>query len=104
MAYYIAPMVAVEGEAFYGLALAQAVNYPNKEVFHVQVPKTLQTSGNVVIFPGRSRREPVGAGGSRRQLAGYVTGSAGMFTLISRNSTKQFGLTEAESFVAANVV
>ena len=91
--YYITPMVGIEGEASYGLGLAQGVNYKKKEVFHVQVPNTLQTSGNIVIFPG----------GSKKQLIPYVTGGVGMMTLISRNSTKQFGITSAESFVAENV-
>jgi hypothetical protein len=85
-------MVGVEVEASYGLGLAQGVNYKGKEVFHVQVPNTLQTSGNLVLFPG----------GSRKQLAPYVTGGVGMLTLISRNSTKQFGITSAESHMATN--
>ena len=91
--FYVNPKLAVEVEASYGLGLAQGVNYHNKEVFHVQVPNTLGTSGNIVIFPG----------GSAKRVAGYVTGGAGMLTLISRNSTKQFGITEAESFFSANV-
>ena len=91
--FYVNPRVAIEVEAAYGLGLAQGVNYHNKEVFHVQVPNTLGTSGNVVIFPG----------GSARQVAGYVTGGAGLFTLFSRNSTKQFGITSAESFASFNV-
>jgi hypothetical protein len=91
--FYVSPMVGVEVEASYGLGLAQGVNYKGKEVFHVQVPNTLQTSGNLVLFPG----------GSRKQLAPYVTGGVGMLTLISRNSTKQFGITSAESHMATNV-
>ena len=91
--FYVNPRVAIEVEAAYGLGLAQGVNYHNKEVFHVQVPNTLGISGNVVIFPG----------GSARQVAGCVTGGAGMFTLFSRNSTKQFGITSAESFASFNV-
>jgi len=91
--FYVNPKVAIELEASYGLGLAQGVNYHNKEVFHVQVPNTLGMSGNVVIFPG----------GSARQVAGYVAGGVGSFTLISRNSTKQFGITSAETFIAENV-
>jgi len=91
--FYVNPKMAVEAEVSYGLGLAQGVNYKNKEVFHVQVPNTLQTSGNLVVFPG----------GSAKQVAGYVTGGVGMLTLVSRNSTKQFGLTSAESFLATNV-
>jgi len=90
--FYITPMVGAEVEASYGLGLAQGVNYKGKEVFHVQVPNTLQTSGNIVIFPG----------GSHKQLFPYVTGGIGMLSLISRNSTKQFGITEAETFTAEN--
>ncbi len=93
VSWYVNPKVAIEAEVAYGLGLAQGVNYKNKEVFHVQVPNTLDVSGNLAFFPG----------GTERQVAGYVTGGAGMLTLISRNSTKQFGLTEAESFVAANL-
>ena len=91
--FYVNPKVAVEVEASYGLGMAQGVNYHKKEVFHVQVPNTLGTSGNLVFFPG----------GSARQVAGYVTGGVGLFTLFSRNSTKQFGITAAESFVFENV-
>ena len=91
--WYLNPMVGVEAEISYGLGLAQGVNYKGKEVFHVQVPNTLETSGNIVLFPG----------GSAKQLAWYVTGGAGVLTLISRNSTKQFGITEAENHLATNV-
>jgi hypothetical protein len=91
--FYLSPMVGVEVEASYGLGLAQGVNYKGKEVFHVQGPNTLQTSGNIVLFPG----------GSQKQLVPYVTGGVGLLTLISRNSTKQFGITEAENHMATNV-
>ena len=91
--WYFSPVVAVEAEVSYGLGLAQGVMYKNKEVFHVQVPNTLQTSGNVVFFPGGARG---------RQLVPYVTGGVGVLTLISRNSTKQFGITEAERHLASN--
>ncbi len=91
--YYVSPMGGIEGEGSYGLGLAQGVNYKNKEVFHVQVPNTLQLSGNVVIFPG---------GATNRRLVPYVTGGVGMLNLISRNSTKQFGITEGETFTAEN--
>ena len=91
--FYMNPKIGVEAEVSYGLGLAQGVMYKGKEVFHVQVPNTLQTSGNIVVFPG----------GSGKQLAWYVTGGAGLLTLISRNSTKQFGITEAERHLATNV-
>ena len=91
--FYLSPQMAVEVELGYGLGLAQGVNYKGKEVFHVQVPNTLTTSGNVVFFPG----------GAERQLAGYVTGGVGLFSLISRNSTKQFGITAAEHHMSGNV-
>jgi len=32
-----------------------------------------------------------------------VAGGVGSFWLISRNSTKQFGITSAETFIAENV-
>ena len=91
--FYMNPKVGVEAEVSYGLGLAQGVMYKNKEVFHVQVPNTLQTSGNLVFQPG----------GGGKQLVPYVTGGVGILTLISRNSTKQFGITEAERHMATNV-
>jgi len=93
VSWYVNPKVAIEAEVVYGLGLAQGIDYRNRERVHVQAPNTLDVSGNLVFFPG----------GTDRLVAGYVTGGAGTLALISRNSTKQFGLTEAESFVAANV-
>jgi hypothetical protein len=93
VSFYLNPMAAIEVESSYGLGLAQGVNYHNAEVFHVQVPNTLGMSGNIVIFPG----------GSQKQVVGYVTGGVGSLWLISRNSTKQFGITSAETFIAENV-
>jgi hypothetical protein len=93
LSYYLTPLVGVEAELSYGLGLAQGVNYKGKEVFHVQVPNTLQTSANLILYPG----------GTQGTLVPYVTGGVGLLTLISRDSTKQFGLTSAESFMAENV-
>ena len=93
LSWYLRPRVAVEAEAAFGLGLAQGVNYRQREVVAAQVPNTLGMTGNVVFFPG----------GSNRRLAPYVTGGAGTLTLISRNSTKQFGVTDAESFLTTNL-
>jgi hypothetical protein len=40
-----------------------------------------------VAFPGESHR----------QAFGYVTGGADMLTLLSRDQTAQFGMTESET-------
>jgi hypothetical protein len=92
--WYVNPKAAIEAEAFFGLGLSQNVNYQNKIVYRVQMPHTLGTSGNIMIFPG----------GSARRVAGYVTGGAGMLTLFSRTAAARlFGLTQNESFVTTNV-
>jgi len=92
--WYLNSKAAVEAEGAFGLGLSQNVNYQNKIVYRVQMPHTLGTNGNVVIFPG----------GSARRVAGYVTGGAGMLTLFSRTAASRlFGLTHNESFVATNV-
>jgi hypothetical protein len=91
--WYLNPAVGVEAEMLGGIGIAQDVNYHNKVVFHNQVPNLLGASGNVVIFPG----------GSRRRVAGYVTAGAGILTLLSRDQTKQFGMTESETYFSYNV-
>jgi hypothetical protein len=92
--WYVNPKAAIELEGAYGLGISQDVNYLNRVVSRTQMPHTLGTSGNVVIFPG----------GSAKRVAGYVTGGAGMLTLFSRTAASRiFGLTESESFLTTNV-
>src|SRR5947199_3235744 len=92
--WYLNSKAAIEVEGAFGLGLSQNVNYQNKIVYRVQMPHTLGTNGNIVIFPG----------GSARRLAGYVTGGVGMLTLYSRTAASRlFGLTENESFLATNL-
>ncbi len=92
--WYLSPVMAVEAEAAFGLGISQNVNYRNREVHRIQMPHTLSTGGNVVIFPA----------GSARRVAGYVTGGVGTLTLYSRTaSALVFGLTERESFFTTNV-
>ena len=93
--FYLNPTVGVEVEASYGLGLAQGVVYKNKDVHHVEVPNTLQTSGNIVLFLGGATKN--------KQFVPYVTGGAGVMTLISRGSTAQFGINSAEYHTAENV-
>jgi hypothetical protein len=91
--WYFHRLVAVEGEVGFGIGLAQDITYRNRVVRHVQVPGTLNFNGNVVVFPM----------GSDRLIASYVTGGGGVLMLRNRVSTRQFGLTESESFFATNV-
>jgi hypothetical protein len=92
--WYFSPVVAIEAEAAFGLGISQNVNYRNREVHRIQMPHTLSTGGNIVIFPG----------GSARRVAGYVTGGVGTLTLFSRTAAALvFGLTERESFFTTNV-
>jgi hypothetical protein len=93
LSWYLQRLLAVEGEIGFGIGLAQDVTYRNRIVRHVQVPGTVNFNGNVVVFPM----------GSDRLIASYVTGGAGVLTLQNRVSTRQFGLTESESFLATNV-
>lgn len=91
--WYLNPMTAIEGEAAFGLGISQNVEYKTRTVHRIQMPHTLTTSGNVVIFPG----------GSDRRVAGYVTGGVGMLTLYSRTAAAMvFGLKNAESFFTTN--
>ena len=92
VSWYLHRLLAVEGELGFGIGLAQDVNYENRVVRHVQVPGTTSVSGNVLVFPM----------GSDRLIAGYLTGGGGLLTLQNRVSTRQFGLTESESFGATN--
>ena len=92
--WYLSPMMAIEAEAAFGLGISQNVNYQNRNVYRIQMPHTLSTSGNIVVFPG----------GSARRVAGYVTGGVGTLTLYSRTaSALVFGLTERQSFFTTNV-
>jgi hypothetical protein len=92
--WYLTPMAAIEGEAAFGLGISQNVNYKNRVEHRIQMPHTLSTSGNVVIFPA----------GSERQLAGYLTGGVGTLRLVSRTAAAMvFGLTNAETFFTTNV-
>lgn len=93
LSWYLNRVMAIEGELGFGIGLAQDVVYMNRVVRHAQVPGTVNANGNVVVFPM----------GSDRLLAGYVTGGGGLLTLQDRVSTRQFGLTESESFLTANV-
>jgi hypothetical protein len=90
---YLSRLVAIEGEGSFGLGLSQDIRYANRVVPYVQAPGARNFNANVVVFPT----------GSDRLVAGYVTGGGGLLTLVERDSTKQFGLTEAESFFAANL-
>jgi len=92
--WYLNPMTAIEAEAAFGLGISQNVNYRNREVQRIQMPHTLSTGGNIVIFPA----------GSARRVAGYVTGGVGTLTLYSRTaSSLVFGLTDNQSFLTTNV-
>jgi hypothetical protein len=92
--WYLSPVTAIEAEAAFGLGISQNVNYRNREVHRIQMPHTLSTGGNVVIFPA----------GSARRVAGYVTGGVGTLTMYSRTAaTLVFGLTERQSFFTTNV-
>jgi hypothetical protein len=92
--WYFSPVVAVEAEAAFGLGISQNVNYQNREVHRIQMPHTLSTGGNIVIFPA----------GSAKRVSGYVTGGVGTMTLYSRTaSALVFGLTEHETFFTTNV-
>jgi len=91
--WYLNRLLATEGEIGFGIGLAQDVSYRNRVVRHVQVPGTVNFNGNVVVFPM----------GSDRLIASYVTGGGGLLMLRNRVSTRQFGLTESESFFATNV-
>ena len=92
--WYLTSMTAIEAEAAFGLGISQNVNYKNRVEHRIQMPHTLSTSGNVVIFPA----------GSERQLAGYVTGGVGMLRLLSRTAPAMvFGLTNAENFFTTSV-
>jgi hypothetical protein len=90
---YLNRLVAIEGEGSFGLGLAQDIRYANGIVSYAQPPGARSFNANAVVFPI----------GSDRLIAGYVTGGGGLLTLVERDSTKQFGLTEPESFFAANV-
>jgi hypothetical protein len=92
--WYVNPMVAIEGESFFGVGRTQNVEYQNRIAYHVKVPHTVGVSGNIVIFPG----------GSAKRVAGYVAAGAGTLTLVSREQTNwRFGLATWESFLAPNV-
>ena len=93
VSWYLHRLLAVEGELGFGIGLAQDITYKDRVVRHVQVPGTVSFNGNVVVFPS----------GSDRLFASYVTGGGGLLTLQNRVSTRQFGLTESESFFATNV-
>ena len=71
--WYLSPITAIEAEAAFGLGVSQNVDYKQRTVYRIQMPHTLTTSGNIVIFPG----------GSARRVAGYVTGGVGALTLHS---------------------
>ena len=92
--WYVNPMVAIEGEGFFGWTRTQNVFYDNRMAYHVKLPHMVGFSGNIVIFPG----------GSAKRVAGYVTGGAGTLTLVSREQTKwRFGLMDWESYLVTNV-
>jgi hypothetical protein len=92
--WYLSPIAAIEGEAAFGLGISQNVHYENRTVYRIQMPHTLTTSGNVVIFPG----------GSARPVAGYLTAGVGTLTMFSRTAANMvFGLEKAESFLSTNV-
>jgi hypothetical protein len=92
--WYFSPVVAIEAEAAFGLGISQNVNYRNREVHRIQMPHTLSTGGNIVIFPA----------GSARRVSSYVTGGVGTLTLYSRTAAALvFGLTEHERFFTTNV-
>jgi hypothetical protein len=92
--WYVTPRAAIEGEAAFGLGISQDVYYHNQIVSRIQMPHTLGTSGNIVIFPA----------GSAKHVAGYLTGGAGALTLFSRTAAARvFGLTANESFLTTNV-
>ena len=92
--WYLTPMAAIEGEAAFGLGISQNVNYNHRIEHRIQMPHTLSTSGNIVIFPA----------GSAKQVAGYLTGGVGMLQLLSRTAPAMvFGLTNAESFFTTNI-
>ena len=92
--WYLSPITAIEAEAAFGLGISQNVGYKKRTVYRIQMPHTLMTSGNVVIFPA----------GSARRVAGYVAGGVGMLTLYSRTAAAMvFGLKSAESFFTTNV-
>ena len=92
--WYLSPVTAFEAEAAVGLGISQNVNYRNREVHRIQMPHTLSTGGNIVIFPA----------GSARRVAGYVTGGVGTLTLYGRTAPALvFGLSERETFFTTNV-
>jgi outer membrane protein with beta-barrel domain len=91
--WYLNPRVAIEAEGVGGIGIAQNVTYHNRLVKYNFVPNLMAVSGNIVVFPG----------GSRRQVSGYVTGGVGTQTLLSRTETRVFGVTKAESFFSTNV-
>ena len=92
--WYLHPMFAIEGEADFGLGLSQNISYQNATVYRVQMPHTLQISGDAVFFPM----------GTVRRVAPYVAGGVGAMTLYSRTAASRlFGLTDDENFMATNV-
>jgi len=92
--WHMNPKVAIEGEAAFGLGISQNVNYQNAEVTRIQMPHTLTTGGNLVFFPG----------GSKRRLAGYVTGGVGSLSIYSRTATTLvFELPDKQTFFTTNI-
>jgi hypothetical protein len=98
LTYYLTPRAAIEGELGIGIGWAQDITYKNAEVLSAQMPNPWNYFANFVWFPN-------GAQGER--LPFYLTAGAGVFSLQSRQPTRQFGYdTETvgfESFFAENI-
>jgi hypothetical protein len=93
LSWYLTRLFGVEGEAAFGLGIAQDVTAKNKFYEHIHVPHTFNLSGNAMVYPA----------GADRLFPPYVTAGVGMLTLRTRGAaTTTLGLTDTERFVATN--
>ncbi len=94
--WYLNPKAAIEAEGLGAIGIAQDVMWHNRWFIHNYTPNFVGASGNIVVFPA----------GSRRRIASYVTGGAGMITLLGRSiKLRNFGIQagDSETFLTTNV-
>jgi hypothetical protein len=96
--WYATQKLALEGEYTFGVGMGQDITFRNGRIPGQQVPWTNDLMGRALFFPR-------GTTGTRFPF--FISGGAGVLTLVSRPQTKKLGydpsLTSGERFTVTSI-